>query len=325
MRFLFIRNLINFLIVVCAISIPFFANAADEFPSRHIKLIVPLAPGGGGDAVARIIASKMTEFLGQPVVVENLPGASTIIGSNYVAKAKPDGYTLLLATSSNTINGSLYKLPFDPISSFDGVSVIGTTPGIIVVHPSVPARNMSELIALARAKPGALNFASSGNASLPHLAGEMINRMADVKMVHIPYKGGGAAELDLLGGQVQIYLASPIQAISLVNAGKVRAIAVGSTQRSAIFPTIPTVSESLPGFEAITFYVLLAPAGTPIPILEKLSISVSTVLKKPTLAKQLAEQGIDIVASDSNGAIEFMKNQIERMSKIVKEANIKVD
>jgi tripartite-type tricarboxylate transporter receptor subunit TctC len=215
---------------------------AQAYPIKPIRLIVPLAPGGGGDLVSRLLASRLAEHLGQTVIVDNRPGGSTIIGTELVARAQPDGYTLLMATSSHGINPSLYKLPFDPIRDFTGISFFATSPMMLTVHPSVPATTVRELVALAQSRPGKLNFGSSGTASIVHLAGELLNTSANIKTIHIPYKGTGPALADLLGGQIDMMFASPVPTLPHVKSGKLRAIAMASLQRSPAIPELPTLA-----------------------------------------------------------------------------------
>lgn len=301
------------------------AAAQAPFPNRPLKLVVPLAPGGGGDVIGRLVAGKMVELLGQPMVVENRAGGATIIGSEHVARSAPDGYTLLLATSSHVLNGSLYKLPFDPVGDFVGISLIATSPLILVVNPKVPANSVAELIALAKAKPGELSFASSGIASMPHLSGELLNRMAGINTIHVPYKGSGPAEVDLLGGQVTMFFASPASAVGHVKSGKLRAVAVSGAKRSPAFPDIPSLAETLPGFDTGTLYAVLAPAGTPAPIVEKLSAAFLKAIELPDVKERLTTVGADIVAGSPADTMRYIQAQIDQWDKVIKEAGIKVD
>lgn len=299
---------------------------AQSYPSKPIRLVVPLAPGGGGDLVARLIAQKISEPLGQSVVVDNRPGGSTIIGTELVARSQPDGYTLVMATSSHGINPSLYKLPFDPVKDFTGVCFIATAPMMLTLHPSVPAKTVSELIAVAKANPGKLNFGSSGTASIVHLAGELFNLSAGVKTVHIPYKGTGPALIDLLGGQIDMMFASPVPTIPHVKAGRLRAIAMASLQRSRAMPELPTVAESgFPGFEAATFFVVLGPANMPAAVVNRLSTEMIKASQLPDVRDRLSTEAAVVVGGTPQQAIAHIESEIARWAKVVKATGIKAN
>jgi tripartite-type tricarboxylate transporter receptor subunit TctC len=297
-----------------------------SFPTKPIRLVVPLAPGGGGDIVSRLIAQKISEPLGQPVIVENRPGGSTIIGTEAVARSAPDGYTLVMATSSHGINPALHKLPFDPVKDFTGVAFVATAPMMLTVHPNVPAKTVKELIALAKASPGRLNYGSSGTASIVHLAGELFNMSAGVKTVHIPYKGTGPALNDLLAGQIDMMFASPVPTVPHVKNGRLRAIAMASTQRSPAMPELPTVAEAgLPGFEAATYFIVLGPANIPAASVSKLNSEIVRAAQLPDVKDKLSSQGATIVAGTAQQAIAHIESEIARWAKVVKAAGIKLD
>jgi len=299
---------------------------AQAYPIKPIRLIVPLAPGGGGDLVSRLLASRLAEHLGQTVIVDNRPGGSTIIGTELVARAQPDGYTLLMATSSHGINPSLYKLPFDPIRDFTGISFFATSPMMLTVHPSVPATTVRELVALAQSRPGKLNFGSSGTASIVHLAGELLNTSANIKTIHIPYKGTGPALADLLGGQIDMMFASPVPTLPHVKSGKLRAIAMASLQRSPAIPELPTLAESgLPGFEAATYYIVLGPANLPAPIVSRLSSEITKVARQTDVRERLVLEGATVVGGTPQDAIAHIELEIVRWTKVVKAAGIKAN
>ncbi len=299
---------------------------AQAYPVKPIRLIVPLAPGGGGDLVSRLLASRLAEHLGQTVIVDNRPGGSTIIGTELVARAQPDGYTLLMATSSHGINPSLYKLPFDPIRDFTGISFFATSPMMLTVHPSVPGTTVKELIALAQSRPGKLNFGSSGTASIVHLAGELLNTSANIKTIHIPYKGTGPALADLLGGQIDMMFASPVPTLPHVKSGKLRAIAMASLQRSPAIPELPTLSESgLPGFEAATYYIVLGPANLPAPIVSRLSSEITRVARQTDVRERLVLEGATVMGGTPQDAIAHIELEIVRWAKVVKAAGIKAN
>ena len=298
---------------------------AQSFPTKPIRLIVPLAPGGGGDIISRMIAQKISEPLGQTVVVDNRPGGSTIIGTDIVARSAPDGYTLVMATSSHGINPSLRKLPYDPIKDFTGVAFIASSPMLLVVHPSLPVKTVKELIALAKAKPGQLNYGSSGPASIVHLAGELFNVMTGVKTVHVPYKGSGPAITDLLGGQIQMMFSSPVATVPHVRAGRLRAIAMASTERSPALPELPTVIEAgVPEFTAGTYFIVLGPAGIPPAVVSRLNSEIVKASRLPDVTEKLTSQGAVIVAGSGQQAIDHLKGEIARWTKVVKAADIKV-
>jgi len=311
--------------LVCAILLCAPITAYAQFPAKPVRLIVPLAPGGGGDIISRMIAQKISEPLGYPVVVDNRPGGSTIIGTDIVARAAPDGYTLVMATSSHGINPSLRKLPYDPVKDFTGVAFIASSPMLLVVHPSVPVKTVKELIALAKAKPGQLNYGSSGPASIVHLAGELFNVMASVKTVHVPYKGSGPAIIDLLGGQIEMMFSSPVATVPHVRAGRLRAIAMASAERSPALPELPTVIEAgLPGFTAGTYFLVLGPAGMPPAVVGRLNAEIIKAARLPDVTEKLTSQGALIVAGSGQQAMDHIRSEIARWAKVVKAAGIKV-
>lgn len=314
--------------LACALSLSMSSPAAfaQSYPAKPIRLVVPLAPGGGGDLVGRLIAQKISEPLGQTVIVDNRPGGSTIIGTELVARSQPDGYTLVMATSSHGINPSLYKLPFDPVKDFTGVSFIATSPMMLTVHPNVPARTVKELIAVAKAHPGKLNYGSSGTASIVHLAGELFNVSAGTRTIHIPYKGTGPALNDLIGGQIDMMFASPVPTIPHVKNGRLRAIAMASPQRSRAMPELPTIAESgLPGFEAATYFIVLGPANMPAAVVNRLSSEMTKAAQLADVRERLSVEGANMVAGTPQQAIAHIESEIARWTKVVKAAGIKVD
>src|SRR5713101_5964375 len=273
---------------------------AQVYPAKPIRMIVAYPPGGGTDIVGRMVAQKLGETLGQSVLVENRGGASGNIGTELAARAVPDGYTILMGNvAPNAINVSLFKnLPFDPVADFVPVSLVASTPNILVVHPSIPARTVKEVIALAKAKPRTLNFASAGVGSSSHLAGELFRILAGADIVHVPYKGAGRAVVDELSGQVQLYFATMPAAMPHVKSGKLAPVAVTSAKRSHALPELPTIAESgVPGYEASTWYGLLAPAHTPGAVITRLHEGVVKILANPALHEKLAEQGFEPVGS----------------------------
>ena len=300
---------------------------ADDYPSRTVRLVVPFSAGGSSDTVSRLIAHKLTAAMGQTFVVENRPGAGGNIGGDFVAKSKPDGYTLLFGAGSTAINVSLYsKMPFDTLKDLDPVIHICNVTGILVAHPTVQARNVRELIEAARASPGTINYASAGSGTVPHLAGEMFRTMAKVQMTHVPYKGSGPALADLIGGQVQVMFANMPGTLQHVKTGRLKVLAVTSSQRSVVLPEIPTIAESgLPGYQAATFFGVFAPAGTPAPIIAKLNAEFAKVLSTPEILDHLRSEGAEPVGGTPEQFRAFVRGEIERWAPVVKSAGAKAD
>jgi tripartite-type tricarboxylate transporter receptor subunit TctC len=301
---------------------------AQTYPApRPIRFIVPYVPGGGVDFVGRIVAQKLSETWNHAVVVENRPGGGTNIGSELVARSAPDGHTLLVGGVPNTANMTLFrKPPYDVVKDFVPVTRLTTAPNVLVVHPSVPVKSLRELIALAKARHGELTYASAGIGSSNHLSGELFRIMAGVDIVHVPYKGGGAAVADLLAGQVSMYFSTTPSSMPFVRSGRLRAIAITSAQRSPIVPDVPTVAESgLPGFEQSAWHGLLAPAGTPQAVVGKLHDEVVRVLRLPEITERLAAQGVDVIASSPAEFSAFIKQDVAKYAKLVKTAGIRID
>ena len=297
------------------------------YPSKPIRIIVPFPAGGSADTLSRTIGQKLTESWGQQIVVENRPGASGNIGTDAAAKSAPDGYTLLMTPSSIASNPSLYpKLAYDPVKDFVPVSEVAWTAMILVVHPSVPANSVKELIALAKSKPGQLNYASAGRGTTNHLAGELFKYMAGIDMVHIPYKGNPLAVLDVLSGQVSVMFDFMITSLPHVKAGKLRALAVTDAKRSPQLPDVPTVSEAaVPGFEAGTWFAVFAPTGTPAAIVTQLNKEIVRILNLPDIKERLFQLGAEPRPSTPEQLATHLKQDMEKWAKLIKEANIRVD
>ncbi len=313
---------------VAAIAFAFGALAsAQDYPTRPIRLIVPFAPGGGTDILARVLAPKLSEGLGQQIVIDNRPGASSIIGTDIVAKATPDGYTLLAVDTSFTVNPSLQpKLPYDSLKDLAPVVHLASAPVILVVHPSVPAKTVKELVALAKSKPGALSYASGGNGASTHLAGELFKMVAGVDIVHVPYKGTGPAIADVVAGQVQMNFAGISSARQLVEAGRLRAIAVTGDKRNPAMPDVPTFAEAgLPGVDAGTNWGMFAPAGTPPAIIAKLNAQVNRALHLPDVKARVTELGYDIGGGTPEDWARLERSEMDKWAKVVKQAGIKID
>lgn len=294
------------------------------YPSRAIRLIVPAAPGGGTDFTARTIAQRLTESMGQTVIVDNRPGAAGNIGVEIAAKASPDGYTLVMPITSFSINPHLYaKLPFDTIKDFAPVVLASSAPLFLVINPSVPAKSVSELIAVAKSKPGQLNYANSGNGTTAHLAGELFKKMARVNLVSVPYKGGGPAVIDLIAGHVQIYFSTIPAALAHVQAGKLRGVAVTATKRVNLIPDVPTVAESgLPGFEVVGWFGIFAPAATPKPIIATLNKKINDVLRAPETQQRFASQGLIPGSGTPEELGNFLRAEVAKWGALIKEEGI---
>lgn len=303
------------------------APSAQPYPSKPVRVIVPLAAGGPTDVLARTITQALTESWGQTIVVDNRPGANTNIGTVAVAKSPADGYTLLLTVNNLTINPSFYSnLPFDPLKDFSPVTMFATSPLILVVHPSVAAKSVKELIALAKARPGDLLFGSPGNGSSPHLAGEMFNALAGVKMVHVPYKAITTAVTDLIGGQLSVmFPGSPI-ALPHVKAAKLRALATTGAKRTPAAPELPTIAEAaLPNYEVSLWYALLAPANTPTPIIKRLHSEVSRIIVLPAIKEQWAALGAEPVSTTPEQFAAFLRTDLLKWQKVIRESGAKMD
>ena len=301
---------------------------AQDYPARPIRLIVTYASGGGADFVGRVVARKLSETWNHPVIVENRPGGGSNIGAELVARAAPDGYTLLLGTTSNTVNMTLYaRPPYDIVKDFTPIAQISTAPNVLVVHPKVPARSVRELIALAKSRPGELNFASAGIGSSNHLSGELFRLMAGIDIVHVPYKGGSGAVTDLLGGVISMYFSTPPSSVPFLRSGKLRALAVTGAQRSAAVPDVPTVAESgLPGFENSAWHGVLAPSGTPQAIIAKLNSELVRIVRMPDVKAQLAIEGVDAVTNSPSAEFAaFIEQDVAKYAKLLKAAGIHIE
>ncbi|WP_454766286.1 Bug family tripartite tricarboxylate transporter substrate binding protein [Cupriavidus campinensis] len=309
---------------ICVLAFSAGTALAQAYPSRPIRLVVPFPPAGATDALGRAIAQKLSEGLGQPVTVENRPGAGSTIGADAVAKAAPDGYTLLLASGSLAIASNLYsKLSFDILKSFTPISLVGHVPHMLVVNPSIPANSVKELIALAKARPGQLSAASQGNGTLSHLELEMFKISTGVDILHVPYKGSNNVMPDLLAGNVSVFFDSVPSSMPLVKTGKLKALGVVGTRRLPTSPDIPTLTEAgLPGFEAKNWFALLAPAGTSKEIVELLNAQVQKAVASPDLVARLANQGIILEGGTSKQLAAMMQTDVAKWGTVVKAANV---
>lgn len=316
------------LLAACAAVAPWSASAqtASTFPNKPIRLVVPFPPGGSVDPLARLIGQKMSDTFGQSVVVDNRPGGNTVIGTEFVAKAPADGYTLLLTASSHLTNPQLVPTSYDPIKDFVPVATLSAQNMILVANPSLPVNDLQGLLALAKAEPGKLNFSSAGSGNPNHLAGELMNMMADVKTVHVPYKGGGPAIMDLIGGQVQFSFGSPIIVLPFIRDGKLKALAVTSPTRMAVLPQVPTISEAgLKGYEIRVWYAVLAPAKTPKDIVAKLGSEITRIMALPEVKERLDGAGMELYVVAPDKFEQVMQQDMEKFGRIIKSANVKLD
>ena len=301
---------------------------AQAYPAKPIRLVIPFPPGGPLDLAGRAIGQKMQEDWGQPVVVENKPGAGGNIGADAVAKSAPDGYTLVMgALSTHAVNPHLFaKMPYDALKDFAPVSMVAITPNVLVVNPSVPANNVRELVALAKASPGKLSFASGSNGSAGHLAGELFKTLAGIDIVHVPYKGGAPAMQDLLGGQVQFMFDNLANSTQQLKAGKLKAFAVTTAKRSALAPELPTMAEvGVPGFDISTWYGIMAPAGTPPEVVRKLNAEIVKILASDDMRERLKAQGAEPAPMTPEEFTAFIRAEWNKYAKIVKDSGAKVD
>jgi len=313
---------------ILAISLCLCASAvAQEYPTKPIRLIAPFAPGGPTDLFARLMGAKLGERLGQPVLVENRPGAGGSVGAEAAAKSAPDGYTLVLVSSSFAVNATLYpKLPYDALRDFAPITLLASAPFLVVAHNSVPASSVRELIALAKANPGKLNYGSGGSGSGPHIVAELFKSEAGVDIVHVPYKGTGPLTAALVAGDVQLAFGNIFALVPQVKSGRLKALAVTGAQRSSALPEVPTVAESgLPGFEAAGVHGLLAPAGTPRRIIDRLNAECVAILRSPEVRAQLASDGAEPVAGTPEQYAAQISAEVRKWGKLIRERGIRAD
>jgi tripartite-type tricarboxylate transporter receptor subunit TctC len=299
---------------------------AQQWPDRPIKIIVPFAPGGGADFMARIISQPLSTALGQPVIVENKLGASGIIGYDYGIKSPPDGYTLIIVSTTYSIIPSLFKLPYDPIKDIEPITLLSKGPYLITVHPSLPVKNLKELISLAQSKPESISYSSGGNGSNLHLVSEMFSTAAGIKMIHVPYKGTGPAIISTVGNQTSVVFGSMYSTMPLVRDGRLKPLAITSLQRNPVAPDIPTVSEAaIPNFDTFDWQGLIAPKGTPKPIIDRLNNEVNKILKSKEVYDRLITDGIIASGNQPNEFGSFIAKENEVFKKTIEQAKVKVD
>lgn len=309
------------LTTVCTVSV-----AIAEYPEKPIKLIVPFAPGGGTDLIARTLSIGMQKALGQSVIVENKPGGGTIIGTDAVAKSSPDGYTLLMATFAHAINPSMQpKMPFDTNKAFTPITMVAKGPNVLVVKADSPIRSVKDLITAAKSNPGKFTYASQGNGTSAHLAGEMFTNLAKLNMIHVPYRGAGPAITDLLGGQVDMIFGTAAAVSAFVDSGKLRAIGVTSPQASPAFKGIPAIADTVPGYQVESWYGIYAPAGTPPDVIAKIGAAAAVAARGPDFSKKIEPEGLAVTASTPAELDVYVKAEEVRWKKIVQENNIKPD
>jgi len=298
---------------------------AQSYPTGPLRIVVPFPPGGGTDILARILAQKLNEAWGQPAVIDNRAGAGGTIGSALVAKSTADGHTILIMPAGIAAHASLYKtLPYDPARDLAPVSRLASGPLVLVVHPSVPAKSIKEFVALAKKYPAEINFGSAGSGTLPHLSAELFNSMSGIRMIHIPYKGAGAAVTDLLAGRVPVYFMNILQSLSLIKAGKLRALGVTTPQRTPIAPEIPAIAEAgLPGYDMTNWYGMFVPAATPREVIARLNAEVMRILQLPELKKRMNQDGMVVVASTPDEFREFFARESQKFAQVIASAGIK--
>ena len=314
-------------LAVATFAAPLAAQAQAGYPDKPIRFVVPYPPGGGTDVVARIVQTRLQAALGQSIIIDNKGGAGGSLGTDVVAKAAPDGYTVLFTLSSHTINPAIFpKLPFDTLKDFEPVGLVASLPQILVAYPGLPVRNVADVVSQAKAAPNKFSFASVGNGSPGHLAGELMVIRTGAPLIHIPYRGGGPAVTDVMGGQVPYLWVSIPAAAQFVKAGKLRALAVSTVKRSAAFPDVPTMQEAgVSDFEVDSWYAMLVPAKTPKAIIDKLNKALNTVLAEPAIRAQLLEQGAEAVGGTPEALGKTIASELPKWAKLAKDANIRAD
>lgn len=320
---------ISFIFALSFFSVFSVASAADpvqDFPSKPVRIVSPFAAGGNTDTLSRYLAPKLLERLGQPVIVENRPGAGGMTGNNYVAKSAPDGYTLLFMSGAFTAHSASVKnLPYDPLRDFDGVSMVITYPFVVIVKAESPVRTIADLISAAKNNPGKLNYGSVGVGSVFHLAAELFNVMAGTDLTHVPYKGGAEPLTELIGGRLDVIFNTLTGSIPHIKSGRVRALAVASLERSAQLPEVPTVAQTLPGYEVTSFAGVVAPRGTPRPVIERLNRELRTVLDLPDIRRQFTELGGDVKASTPEAMMRHVTDEIAKWKRVVEARKIEIE
>jgi len=297
---------------------------AQDYPNKPVRLIIPFPPGGSNDVVGRMIATQLGEKLGKQVIVDNRAGAGGVIGTEVAANSPPDGYTLLVISIAHAVNPWLYKLTYDPIKSFTPIGILASGPNVLVVNPELPVKSVKELIALAKQKPGDLQYASAGVGSFQHLGGELFKLEAGVDILHVPFKGGGPAMIDVIGGHTKVMFSSLVQTTPHIKSGKLRALGTGGLKRSPVLPDVPTIAEAgVPSYEAVNWWGIVAPAGTPPAIIEKLHKDLAAVQSSPATQEQFSKEGATVVQMSSADFGKFMQTEMAKWERVVKEGKLK--
>ena len=320
------KSLIAILSAFAALAVPCTALAADAYPAKPIRLIIPFPPGGSNDVVGRVIATQLGERLGQQVVVDNRGGAGGVIGTEMAAKAAPDGYTLLFISSAFAANSSLYKLPYDPVKAFVPIAMIAAGPNVLAVAPTLAVSSLKDLLAMARAKPGQLNYASAGVGSFQHLGSALFVNMAKVNIVHVPFKGGGPAMVDVIAGNTQVMLGSLVQTLPQIKSGKLKALGVGGSKRSPTMPDVPTIAEAgVPGYEAVNWWGIIAPAGTPAAIVARVHKELAMISQSPEMQKRFEAEAVEAVQMSTPEFAQYIERETVKWARVVRDAGIKAD
>jgi len=322
------QRVIPLIWLACATLLVSFAgdSTAQGYPVKPVRIVVPFAPGGPNDILARVIGQKLTESWGQPVIVENRPGGGTVIGTEVVAKSPPDGYNLLMVSASHTTNPTLVrKLPFDTLRDLALVIYVANSANVLLSHPSLPARSVKELIALARSQPGQVAYGSGGNGTSTHLSGELLAQMGGVKMLHVPYKGAGPANIALLSGQITCMFGNALSAVPYIKPGRLRALAVTGRTSLAALPGVPTLASTLPGFEVYSWYGVAVPAGTPRDIIAKLNQDIGRVLDSSEMRQRLVAEGAEAKGGTPEQFAAFFREEIDKWAKVIRAAGIRLE
>jgi tripartite-type tricarboxylate transporter receptor subunit TctC len=302
------------------------AAAAQDYPVKPVRLIIPFPPGGSNDVVGRMIATHLGEHLGKQVIVDNRSGAGGVIGTEIGANAAPDGYTLAIISIAHAVNPWLYKLNYDPIKSFTPIGILASGPNVLAINPALPVNSVKELVALAKQKPGELQYASAGVGSFQHLGGELFKLEAGVDMLHVPFKGGGPAMIDVMGGHTKLVFSSLVQTTPHIKSGKLKPLGTGGLKRNPVLPDVPTIAEAgVPGYEAVNWWGIVAPAGTPQAIIDKLHKDIAAVQASPEVQKQFSSEGAEIVQMSPAEFGTFMEREMKKWERVVKEGKIKAE
>jgi tripartite-type tricarboxylate transporter receptor subunit TctC len=315
----------SLLLKTAAILVALTATAAaQDYPTKPVRLIIPFPPGGSNDVVGRMIATQLSEKLGKQVVVDNRAGAGGVIGTEVAANSPPDGYTLLIISIAHTVNPWLYKLSYDPIKSFTPVGILASGPNVLAINPGLPVNSVKELIALAKQKPGELQYASAGVGSFQHLGGELFKLEAGVNLLHVPFKGGGPSMIDVIGGHTKIVFSSLVQTTPHIKSGKLKALATGGDKRNPVLPNVPTVAEAgVPSYRAVNWWGIMAPAGTPPAVVAKVHQALTQVQNTPAVKEQFVREGADVVQMSTEEFGKFIQTEMTKWQRVVKEGNIK--